>query len=65
MANEVTLTEGDLCAIRDSLSYSAQRIGDYPHASYEHKRESMRPIKQAIDKVRQLIASRKEAKDGR
>jgi hypothetical protein len=59
------LTENDLCVIRDSLDYSVQRVRDYPHREYDDKRLSLRPIEEARDKVRQLIASRKEAKRGR
>lgn len=59
------LTDDDLRVIRDSLDYSVQRVSDYQHREYEHKRDSLRPIEAARDKVRQLIANRKEAKHGR
>lgn len=58
------LTENDLCVIRDSLDYSVQRVRDYPHREYEHKRLSLLPIEQARDKVRRLIAAQKEPTDG-
>lgn len=58
----VELTSEDLRVIRDSLNYSAQRVSDYPHMEYDHKRESLRPIEAAREKVRQLIAERKEVR---
>ena len=61
----VDLTIEDLIVIRDSLNNSAQRVSDYPHREYGHKRDSLRPIEAAREKVRRLIATRKEAKDGR
>jgi hypothetical protein len=65
MAGEVTLTDEDLCVIRDSLNYSVQRVSDYPHREQEQKRCSLRPIEAASEKVRQLIAKRKDASHGR
>lgn len=65
MDAETHLTNDDLRVIRDSLDYSVQRVSDYPHREYDHKRDSLRPIEAARDKVRQLIANRKEAKRGR
>jgi hypothetical protein len=65
MAGEVTLTDEDLCLIRDSLNYSAQRVSDYPHREYAHKIDLLRPIEAAREKVRQLLAIRKEANHGR
>lgn len=59
------LTDNDLRTIRESLDYSVRRVSDYPHMEYDHKRESLRPIEQAREKVRALIASRKEASRGR
>lgn len=59
------LTDEDLRVIRDSLDYSVQRVSDYPHCEYDHKRDSLRPIEATRDKVRQLIAMRKEVKRGR
>jgi hypothetical protein len=58
------LTENDLCVIRDSLKYSFQRVSEYPHRDYDDKRLSLRPIDEAREKVRRLIAARKEATDG-
>jgi hypothetical protein len=59
------LTENDLCVIRDSLNYSVERVSNYPHREYDDKRLSLRPIEEARNKVRRLIAARKEAKRGR
>lgn len=59
------LTDDDLRVIRDSLDYSFQRVSDYPHLEYGHKRDSLRPIEVARNKVRKLIAIRKEAERGR
>lgn len=59
------LTDDDLLVIRDSLRYSIQRVSAYPHLEYDHKRDSLRPIEAALDKVRHLIANRKEANRGR
>jgi len=59
------LTIEDLCVIRDSLNYSVQRVSDYPHIGYDHRLDSLRPIEAAREKVRQLIAERKEANRGR
>lgn len=65
MDDELVLTDGDLQIISESLNYSVQRVSDYPHLNYDHKRESLRPIKAARDKVRLLMAMRKESAHGR
>lgn len=62
---KVDLTNDDLRVIRDSLNYSVQRVSDYPHQSYDDKRMSLLPIEEVREKVRQLIATRKEANRGR
>jgi len=59
------LSIDDLRVIRDSLDYSVQRVNDYQHLEHTHKRDSIRPIEAARDKIRLLIAKRKEATDGR
>lgn len=59
------LTDDDLRVIRDSLDYSFQRVSDYPHLEYDHKHDSLRPIEVARNKVRKLIAIRKEVERGR
>ena len=61
----VDLTIEDLGVIRESLNYSVQRVSDYPHREYGHKRDSLRPIEAAREKIRQLLAIRKEANHGR
>jgi selenocysteine lyase/cysteine desulfurase len=58
------LNESDLRTIRDALNYAVQKVNDYPHMEHNHKRDSLRPIEAARDKVRALIAARKEATDG-
>lgn len=58
------LTIEDLRVIRDSLDYSLRRVSNYQHLDHLHKRESLRPIEAASAKVRAIIASGKEAKDG-
>jgi len=65
MSRKVDLTIEDLGVIRESLNYSIQRVSDYPHGEYGHKRDSLRPIEAAREKVRQLIAKSKVATDGR
>jgi len=65
MADSMNLTDDDLRVIRESLDYSVQRVSNYPHIEYDHKRDSLRPIEAARDKVRQLLANRKEANRGR
>ncbi len=64
MASDFDLSLDDLIVIRESLGYSIQRVSDYPHREYDHKRGSLRPIEAAREKVRRLIATRKEATDG-
>ena len=59
------LTIEDLRVIRDSLNYSVHRVSDYQHMEYDHKRESLSPIEAAREKVRKLIAERKESNHGR
>ena len=59
------LTIEDLRVIRDSLNYSVQRVSDYQHMEYDHKRESLSTIEAAREKVRKLIAERKESNHGR
>jgi hypothetical protein len=45
----------DLYVILESLKYSKQRIQDYPdHPSYEFKQEQLKPIDEAMRKVRSL-----------
>ena len=61
----VSLTIEDLIVIRDSLNYSVHRVSDYPRREYGHKVDSLRPIESAREKIRQLLAIRKEAKYGR
>ena len=65
MAEHCELSSDDLCVIRDSLDYSVQRVNDYQHLEHTHKRDSLRPIEAARDKVRLLIAARKERSHGR
>lgn len=65
MPASADLTIKDLRVIRDSLNYSVQRVSDHQHMEYAHKQESLRPIEAAREKVRQLIANRKEANRGR
>lgn len=65
MDEDLELSPEDLRVIRDSLDYSVQRVSDYPHREYCHKRDSLRPIEAARDKVRLLIAARKERSHGR
>jgi hypothetical protein len=36
-----------------------QKITDYPHLEYQHKRDSLRPIEEARIKIRALIAAQK------
>jgi predicted chitinase len=59
------LTENDLCVIRDSLNYSVQRVSNYPHRDDNDKCLSLRPIEEAREKVRRLIAATKKANHGR
>ena len=65
MAEHCELSSDDLRVIRDSLNYSVQRVNDYQHLEHTHKRDSLRPIEAARDKVRLLIAARKERSHGR
>jgi selenocysteine lyase/cysteine desulfurase len=58
-------TVADLSVMLDSLNYSVQRVSDYPHREYEDKRMSLRPIEDVREKVRRLLAARKEEKRGR
>jgi len=59
------LTDNDLHVIAESLNFSVWRVRDYPHCKYEDKRMSLRPIEEARDKVRRLIAARQEGQHGR
>lgn len=54
-----TLLDVDLRTIRDALDYAVQKITDYPHLEYQHKRDSLRPIEEARIKIRALIAAQK------
>ena len=65
MPASADLTIEDLRVIRDSLNFSVQRVSDYQHMEYDHKRESLSPIESAREKVRQLIEKRKDSSHGR
>lgn len=51
----VQLSEADARCVLDALAYSIKHIGDYPHASYEHKLASLRPVEEVRGKVREAI----------
>lgn len=54
-------TDSQLQTINDSLGYSIQRVSGYAHHDYKQKRDSLAPIEDARDTVRQMIAERKES----
>ena len=45
----------DFYVILESLTYSIQRIEDYPHhPSYEFKQQQLRPLQETMRKVRSI-----------
>jgi hypothetical protein len=63
--NSHHFSDVDLHTIREALNYAVQKVNDYQHIQHQHKRDSLRPIEEAREKVRAMIASRKELRHGR